>query len=74
MAINRRSIRNAGLWCGGLISVTLWVVRSALIVPQRPMGVCITNSPSSVYYNHTLIRKTVEELDQAGFKAIYPNV
>ncbi|EAU74120.1 hypothetical protein RS9916_31472 [Synechococcus sp. RS9916] len=34
----------------------------------------ITNSPSLVYYDHGLIRKTVEELDQAGFTTIYPNV
>ena len=38
------------------------------------MGVWITNSPSPVYYSRKRIRQAVQELDEAGFTAIYPNV
>ncbi len=42
--------------------------------PPRTLGVWITNSPSPVYYSHARIRQAVEELQAAGFNAIYPNV
>ena len=73
--IRQRSTGTTGWWCGGLVTaLTLWASSASLAAPQRPLGVWITNSPSPVYYDRGLIRKTVEELDQAGFTAIYPNV
>ena len=41
---------------------------------EQTFGVWITNSPSEVYYSRTRIKQVVNELDQAGFNAIYPNV
>ena len=42
--------------------------------PPRTLGVWITNSPSQVYYSRDAIKQAVQELHQAGFNAIYPNV
>lgn len=45
----------------------------ALAASQR-VGVWLTNSPSSLYYDANLIEKAVAELDAAGFNTLYPNV
>jgi uncharacterized lipoprotein YddW (UPF0748 family) len=42
--------------------------------PARTLGVWITNSPSPVYYSRERIKEAVDQLKEAGFNAIYPNV
>ena len=46
----------------------------AATAQPRPLGVWITNSPSPVYYSRERIRETIQELEDAGFNTIYPNV
>ena len=48
--------------------------RFQLNINPRVVGVWITNSPSTLYYNPSQIREAVSDLDAAGFNVIYPNV
>jgi uncharacterized lipoprotein YddW (UPF0748 family) len=41
---------------------------------KRTLGVWLTNSPSPLYYDKTTLLKAMDELQQAGFTALYPNV
>lgn len=44
------------------------------VQPKRTLGVWLTNSPSPLYYDRTTLLKAMDELQQAGFTALYPNV
>ena len=44
------------------------------VQPKRTLGVWLTNSPSPLYYDKTTLLKAMDELQQAGFTALYPNV
>ncbi len=49
--------------------------RSRLPQPiNRPVGVWLTNSPSPLYYSPARIEAAVNELADAGFNTLYPNV
>ena len=45
----------------------------ALTASQR-VGVWLTNSPSPLYYNRSRLDRAVDELADAGFNTLYPNV
>nr|WP_233128447.1 MULTISPECIES: family 10 glycosylhydrolase [Synechococcales] len=45
-----------------------------LQIPQRRIGVWLTNSPSPLYYDPSRIDRAVSELANAGFNTLYPNV
>ncbi|MEC8214411.1 MAG: hypothetical protein VX069_05015, partial [Cyanobacteriota bacterium] len=45
-----------------------------LLAPRRPMGVWLTNSPSPLYYDRQRIRLAMEQLQEAGFDRVVPNV
>ena len=48
---------------------------SALPGPRGPrVGVWLTNSPSPLYYDANRIEQAVQQLAQAGFNTLYPNV
>ncbi|MEB3170843.1 MAG: hypothetical protein VKK43_05675, partial [Synechococcaceae cyanobacterium] len=48
---------------------------SALPQPRGPrVGVWLTNSPSPLYYDAARIEQAVDQLAQAGFNTLYPNV
>ena len=38
------------------------------------MGVWLTNSPSKLYYDRERITAALEQLQQAGFNRVVPNV
>ena len=38
------------------------------------MGVWLTNSPSRLYYSHERITAALDQLQQAGFNRVVPNV
>ena len=40
----------------------------------RRVGVWLTNSPSPLYYDTNRIDRAVQELAEAGFNTLYPNV
>ena len=42
--------------------------------PRRTLGVWLTNSPSNLYYDRRELIRAMDELKDAGFNAIYPNV
>jgi uncharacterized lipoprotein YddW (UPF0748 family) len=42
--------------------------------PPRRIGVWLTNSPSPLYYDPARIDRAVNELAEAGFTTLYPNV
>ena len=42
--------------------------------PRRMLGVWLTNSPSRLYYDRQALIRAMDELQAAGFNAIYPNV
>ena len=44
------------------------------VQPKRTLGVWLTNSPSPLYYDRTTLLQAMDELQQAGFTALYPNV
>ncbi len=51
------------------------VTPSALPQPRGPrVGVWLTNSPSPLYYDPARIDQAVQQLAQAGFNTLYPNV
>ena len=41
---------------------------------KQALGVWLTNSPSPLYYDQQNIKQAVDELEQAGFSVLYPNV
>ena len=41
---------------------------------KRTLGVWLTNSPSRLYYDRAEMSRALNELQAAGFNAIYPNV
>ena len=41
---------------------------------KQALGVWLTNSPSPLYYDQRNIKQAVDELEQAGFSVLYPNV
>ena len=41
---------------------------------KRTLGVWLTNSPSRLYYDRAEMTRALNELQAAGFTAIYPNV
>ena len=41
---------------------------------KRTLGVWLTNSPSRLYYDRAEMTRALNELQAAGFNAIYPNV
>ena len=41
---------------------------------KQALGVWLTNSPSPLYYDQRNITQAVDELEQAGFSVLYPNV
>ncbi|HGY5535797.1 MAG: glycoside hydrolase family 10 protein [Prochlorococcus sp.] len=52
--------------------ITTGLLQSSIQPPI--VGVWITNSPSPLYYSRSLMRQSVNDLDRAGFTAIYLNV
>lgn len=58
------------------IILTTSVAQAGLpsVQPKRTLGVWLTNSPSPLYYDKTTLLKAMDELQQAGFTALYPNV
>ena len=44
------------------------------VQPKRMLGVWLTNSPSRLYYDRQVLIQAMDELQAAGFNAIYPNV
>ena len=45
-----------------------------LLQPRSTMGVWLTNSPSKLYYDRQRIIAALEQLQQAGFNRVVPNV
>ena len=45
-----------------------------LLQPRSTMGVWLTNSPSKLYYDRERIIAALEQLQQAGFNRVVPNV
>ena len=45
-----------------------------LLRPRSTMGVWLTNSPSKLYYDRERIRVAMDQLQQAGFTRVVPNV
>ena len=45
-----------------------------LLRTNTTMGVWLTNSPSPLYYDHRRITVAMDELQQAGFTRVIPNV
>ena len=41
---------------------------------KQALGVWLTNSPSPLYYDQRNIKKAIDELEEAGFSVLYPNV
>ena len=66
----------AGL-IAGVLSLSAAAPASAQlpsVQPKRTLGVCLTNSPSRLYYDRQRLIRAMDELKAAGFNAIYPNV
>jgi uncharacterized lipoprotein YddW (UPF0748 family) len=56
-----------------------WAANAPLLAqtqpaPPRRIGVWLTNSPSPLYYDPARIDLAVQELAEAGFNTLYPNV
>ncbi len=45
-----------------------------LLRPRSTMGVWLTNSPSKLYYNRKRIAAAMQQLQEAGFNRVVPNV
>ena len=45
-----------------------------LLKPRSTTGVWLTNSPSKLYYNKSRIRRAMQQLQDAGFNRVVPNV
>ena len=61
----------------GLLSICSAAPASAqlpTVQPRRTLGVWLTNSPSRLYYDRQRLIQAMDELKDAGFNAIYPNV
>ena len=57
------------VWMGAPVEAGLPTVQ-----PKRTLGVWLTNSPSRLYYDRAEMTRALNELQAAGFTAIYPNV
>ena len=61
----------------GLLAVWMGVPVAAglpTVQRKRTLGVWLTNSPSQLYYDRAEMTRALNELQAAGFNAIYPNV
>ena len=61
----------------GLLAVSIHApvaASPATVQRKRTLGVWLTNSPSRLYYNRAEMTRALNELQNAGFNAIYPNV
>ena len=61
----------------GLLAVSIHAPVAAsppTVQRKRTLGVWLTNSPSRLYYNRAEMTRALNELQTAGFNAIYPNV
>lgn len=56
------------------INVPLSKSRLPSVERKQALGVWLTNSPSPLYYDQQNIKQAVDELEQAGFSVLYPNV
>jgi uncharacterized lipoprotein YddW (UPF0748 family) len=79
----RRPAARRWLACWLALGTTLWsgsphqALAQTGQLPQplrRRVGVWLTNSPSPLYYDAGRLRQAVEELADAGFNTLYPNV
>lgn len=57
------------VWMGAPVAAGLPTVQR-----KRTLGVWLTNSPSRLYYDRAEMTRALNELQAAGFTAIYPNV
>ena len=57
------------VWMGAPVAAGLPTVQR-----KRTLGVWLTNSPSRLYYDRAEMSRALNELQAAGFNAIYPNV
>ena len=57
------------LWMGAPVAAGLPTAQR-----KRTLGVWLTNSPSRLYYDRAEMTRALNELQAAGFNAIYPNV
>lgn len=57
------------VWMGAPVAAGLPTVQR-----KRTLGVWLTNSPSRLYYDRAEMTRALNELQAAGFNAIYPNV
>jgi uncharacterized lipoprotein YddW (UPF0748 family) len=57
-----------------LATLPLAVSAGSLQAQPRRIGVWLTNSPSPLYYDSARIDRAVNELADAGFNTLYPNV
>ena len=70
--LRRLTVALAGvlaLWMGAPVAAGLPTAQR-----KRTLGVWLTNSPSRLYYDRAEMTRALNELQAAGFNAIYPNV
>ena len=59
---------------GQATDVMLSKSRLPSVERKQALGVWLTNSPSPLYYDRRNIKQALNELEQAGFSVLYPNV
>ena len=59
---------------GQATDVMLSKSRLPRVERRKALGVWLTNSPSPLYYDRRNIKQALNELEQAGFSVLYPNV
>ena len=52
----------------------LSISRLPSVQRKQVLGVWLTNSPSTLYYDKQKLKTAVDELEKAGFSVLYPNV
>ena len=57
-----------------VLSFLLSKSRLPSVERKQALGVWLTNSPSPLYYDQANIKQAVDELKEAGFSVLYPNV
>ena len=77
---SRRTLHRAKVAGEATIALILTLITSVAqagipsVRPRQTQGVWLTNSPSRLYYNRSTLEQAMDELQQTGFTAIYPNV
>ena len=77
---SRQTLHRAKVAGQATIALTLTLTTSVAqagipsVQPRQTQGVWLTNSPSRLYYNRSTLEQAMDELQQTGFTAIYPNV